>query len=80
MGKNLQNILKLIHRLRHEANNKNVIESKNRTSFFNVNSIKVVIHYFCLITKLKSIKNVQGAQVVLSFYDARAVYANIFTV
>ena len=24
--------------------------------------------------------NVQGAQVVLSFYDARAVYANIFTV
>ena len=59
MGKNLQNILKLIHRLRHEANNKNVIESKNRTSFFNVNSIKVVIHYFCLITKLVKIYKIK---------------------
>lgn len=34
LGKNIQNIVKLIHRLRYEANNKNVIESKGRTSFF----------------------------------------------
>ena len=60
LGKNLQNILKLIHRLRYEAHNKNVIESKGRTSFFNVNSIKVVIHYFCLITKLVKIYNIKA--------------------
>ena len=60
LGKNLQNILKLIHRLRYEANNKNVIESKSRTTFFNVNSIKVVIHYFCLITKLVKIYNIKA--------------------
>ena len=60
LGKTLQNILKLVHRLRYEANNKNVIESKSRTTFFNVNSIKVVIHYFCLITKLVKIYNIKA--------------------
>ena len=60
LGKNLQNILKLIHRLRYEANNKNIIESKSRTSFFNINSIKVVIHYFNLITKLVKIYNIKA--------------------
>ena len=61
LGKNIQNIVKLIHRLRYEANNKNVIESKGRTSFFNVNSIKVVIHYLCLITKFVKIYNIKAA-------------------
>ena len=60
LGKNIQNIVKLIHRLRYEQNNKNIIESKNRTSFFNVNSIKVVIHYLCLICKLVKIYNIKA--------------------
>ena len=59
MGKTLQNIVKLIHRLRYEQNNKNIIESKGRTSFFNVNSIKVVIHYLCLISKLLKIYRIR---------------------
>ena len=61
LGKSIQNIVKLIHRLRYEANNKNVIESKGRTSFFNVNSIKVVIHYLCLITKFVKIYNIKAS-------------------
>ena len=60
LGKTLQNIVKLIHRLRYEANNKNIMESKARTSFFNVNSIKVVIHYLCLIAKLIKIYNIKA--------------------
>ena len=60
LGKTLQNIVKLIHRLRYEANSKNIIESKGRTSFFNVNSIKVVIHYICLISKLMKIYHIKS--------------------
>ena len=46
--------------MRYEQNNKNIIESKNRTSFFNVNSIKVIIHYLCLISKLVKIYNIKA--------------------
>ena len=60
LGKNIQNINKLLHRLRYEKNNKNVIESKGRTVYFNVNSIKVVIHYLCLISKLVKIYKIKA--------------------
>ena len=58
MGKNLQNIQRLINRLRYDPKNKNLVEKKERTTFFNVNSIKVVIHYFCLISHFLRLYNI----------------------
>ena len=60
MGKNLKNIQRLINRFRFDPKNKNLVETKGRTTFFNVNSIKVVIHYFCLLSNFIRIYNIQS--------------------
>ena len=59
IGKNLKNIQRLINRFRFDAKNKNLVEIKKRSTFFNVHSIKVVIHYLCLISKLIKIYNIK---------------------
>ena len=59
MGKNLKNIQRLINRFRYDGKNKNLAESKGRSTFFNVNSIKVVIHYLCLLSKFIRIFNIR---------------------
>ena len=50
-GKNIQVIQRLINRFRFDDKNKNVNILKKRTEDFNVRSIKVVIHFFCMLTK-----------------------------
>jgi len=50
-GKNIQVIEKLINRFRYDDHNKNVNLFKKRTSEFNLDSIKVVIHFLCLLSK-----------------------------
>jgi len=50
-GKNIQVIQKLINRLRFDDNNKNVNIYKKRTEDFNVKSIKIVIHFLCILSK-----------------------------
>ncbi len=59
MGKTLKNIKRLINRFRYDGKNKNIAETKGRSTFFNVNSIKVVIHYLCLLTKFIKIYNIK---------------------
>ena len=59
MGKNLKNMQRFINRFRYDPKNKNLVETKGRTIFFNVNSIKVVIHYFCLLSKFIKLYNIQ---------------------
>ena len=51
-GKNIQVIQRLINRFRFTDDDKNVNLLKKRTQEFNVQSIKVVIHFFCLLSKL----------------------------
>ena len=50
-GKNIEVIQRLINRFRFDNKNKNVNILKNRTEDFNVKSIKVVIHYLCILSK-----------------------------
>ena len=50
-GKNIQVIQRLINRFRFDDKNKNVDIHKKRTEDFNVKSIKIVIHFFCMISK-----------------------------
>ena len=50
-GKNIQVIQRLINRFRFDDNNKNVIPDKKRTEDFNVKSIKVVLHFLCMLSK-----------------------------
>ena len=59
MGKNLKNIQRFINRFRYDPKNKNLVENKGRTTFFNVNSIKVVIHYLCLISQFVRLYNIK---------------------
>ena len=59
MGKNVKNIQRFINRLRYDPKNKNLVETKDRTTYFNVNSIKVVIHYFCLISHFIRLYNIK---------------------
>ena len=50
-GKNIQIIQRLINRFRFDDKNKNINQLKNRTEDFNVKSIKVVIHFLCILSK-----------------------------
>ena len=50
-GKNIQVIEKLINRFRYDDHNKNVNLFKRRTEEFNLGSIKVVMHFLCLLSK-----------------------------
>jgi len=50
-GKNIQVIQRLINRFRFDDKNKNVDIPKHRTEDFNVKSIKIVIHFFCILSK-----------------------------
>ena len=50
-GKNIQVIQKLINRFRFDDNNKHVNIYKKRTEDFNVKSIKIVIHFLCILSK-----------------------------
>jgi len=50
-GKNIQVIQKLINRFRFDDNNKNENLYKKRTEGFNVKSIKIVIHFLCILSK-----------------------------
>ena len=59
IGKNLKNIQRFINRFRYDGKNKNLVENKRRSTFFNVNSIKVVIHYLCLISKFLKLYNIR---------------------
>jgi hypothetical protein len=60
MGKNLKNIQRLINRFRFDINNKNLNEKKKRDNHFNINSIKVVIHYLCVLSRLIKIYNIKS--------------------
>ena len=59
MGKNMKNIHRLLNRFRYDGKNKNLVENKGRSTSFNVNSIKVVIHYLCLISKFIKLYNIK---------------------
>jgi hypothetical protein len=50
-GKNIEVIQRLINRFRFDEKNKNVNILKKRTEDFNVKSIKIVIHFFCILSK-----------------------------
>ena len=50
-GKNIQVIQRCINRFKFDEKKKNVNPIKKRTEEFNVKSIKVVIHFFCLLSK-----------------------------
>ena len=50
-GKNIQVIQRLINRFRFDDKNKNVNQLKKRTQDFNVRSIRVVIHFLCILSK-----------------------------
>ena len=58
-GKNLQIIQRLINRFRFDENNKNINEEKNRTIDFNINSIKIVIHFLYNLSKAIKIYDIK---------------------
>jgi len=58
-GKNLQVIHRLINRFRFYENNKNVNQIKHRTEEFNINSIREVLHFLCLLTKFVTIHKIK---------------------
>ena len=59
IGKNMKNIHRLLNRFRYDGKNKNLVENKGRSTSFNVNSIKVVIHFLCLISKFIKLYNIK---------------------
>ena len=67
IGKNLKNIQRLINRLRYDQNNKNIVENKGRNAFFNVNSIKIVIHFLYLISKFVKIYDIRTVNMHKAF-------------
>ena len=60
-GKNIQEIQRLINRFRFDDSDKkkNINQLKNRTEEFNINSIKVVIHFLCMISKFVRILEIK---------------------
>jgi hypothetical protein len=58
-GKNIQVIEKLINRFRYDEHNKNINLFKRRTAEFNLKSIKVVIHFLCLLSKFVRSLNIK---------------------
>jgi hypothetical protein len=58
-GKNIQVIQRLINRFRFDDKNKNLNQLKNRTEEFNVNSIKDVIHFLCMLSKFVRILEIK---------------------
>ena len=56
-GNNLQIMQRLINRFRYDGQNKNVIEVKDRSTYFNIGSIKIVIHYLNLLSQFIRIYN-----------------------
>ena len=69
-GKNLQIIQKLINRFRFDEKNKNINEEKNRTIDFNINGIKIVIHFLYILTKLirtYNIKTIKGHKALMKY-------------
>ena len=60
-GKNIQEIQRLINRFRFDDSDKkkNLNQLKNRTEEFNINSIKVVIHFLCMISKFVRILEIK---------------------
>ena len=60
-GKNIQEIQRLINRFRFDDSDKkkNLNQLKNRTEEFNLNSIKVVIHFLCMISKFVRILEIK---------------------
>ena len=60
-GKNIQEIQRLINRFRFDDcdKKKNLNQLKNRTEEFNLNSIKVVIHFLCMISKFVRILEIK---------------------
>ena len=60
-GKNIQEIQRLINRFRFDDSDKkkNINQLKNRTEEFNLNSIKVVIHFLCMISKFVRILEIK---------------------
>ena len=61
-GKNIQEIQRLINRFRFDDSDKkkNLNQLKNRTEEFNLNSIKVVIHFLCMISKFVRILEIKA--------------------
>ena len=59
-GKNIQVIQRLINRFRFENANKNININKNRTKDFNISSIKAVLHFLCMLTKLVRILKIKA--------------------
>ena len=69
-GKSIQVIQRLINRFRFDDKNKNVNLLKKRTEEFNVKSIKVVIHFLCMLTKFVrklNIKNLRKHKALFKF-------------
>ena len=58
-GKNIQVIQRLINRFRFDDKMKNINVQKHRTEDFNVKSIKIVIHFLCILSKFIKILNIK---------------------
>ena len=81
-GKNLQNIQRLINRFRYDEKNKNINEDKNRTLEFNINSIKIVIHFLNNLTKLikiYNIKTIKGHKALMKFRKSILTHLKYFS-
>ena len=81
-GKNLQVIQRLINRFRFDEKNKNINEDKNRTMDFNINSIKIVIHFLCNLTKcikIYNIKTIKGHKVLMKYRKSILTHLKYFS-
>ena len=58
-GKNIQVIQRLINRFRFDDKDKNVNQQKHRTQDFNIKSIKVVIHFLCMLSRFVKKLNIK---------------------
>ena len=81
-GKNLQVIQRLINRFRFDENDKNINEEKNRTKEFNINSIKIVIHFLNYLTellKIYDIKTIKGHKVLMKYRKSLITHLKYFS-
>ena len=81
-GKSLQVIQRLINRFRFDEKNKNINEEKKRTMDFNINSIKIVIHFLYNITKfikIYDIKTIKGHKVLMKYRKSILNHLNYFS-
>ena len=67
-GKNLQVIQRSINRFRFDDKNKNVNQKQHRTEKFNINSIKDVLHFLCILSKFIKLLKINTVKKHKSLY------------